>query len=153
MINEGTHDYGRDPFSLPDDMDPRARHVLDRICVEDHAGCYMHAPKANTEAQRAQARQATVPTLGELVAANAMNMVTTEAGASMPAKLAARGDDGWEFDSDRDSEKAARLAGLVKDMDRMVGRYNAGQDSDTFLAAQMASLWQAIRKITQGSQS
>lgn len=134
MIEEGSHTYGRDPFSLPDDMDPRAR----------------------AEAQRARARQATVPTLGELVAANAMNMVTSETGASMPAKLAARGDDGWEFDSDRDSEKAARLAGLVKDMDALCQdtlSKSVMSGEVCYAAHKIAEHWQAIRTITQGGHS
>lgn len=64
-MNMGTHEYGRDPH-LPEDM----------------------------EAQRARARQATVPTLGELIASS--DMVTGPDGALLPASVAARGDAGCD---------------------------------------------------------
>lgn len=142
MINEGTHDYGRQRTAYD-------RLVMDGLAPHVIGG---NPTPGEAEAQRAQDRQATIPTLGELVAANAMNMVTSETGASMPAKLAARGDDGWEFDSDRDSEKAARLAGLVKDMDESVSAWLNDSAGTIEEAERIMGLWQAIRKITQGGQ-
>lgn len=141
MINEGTHDYGRQ------------RTAYDRLVMDGLAPHVMggNPTPEEAEVQRAMARQATVPTLGELVAENAMNMVATETGALVPAVLAARGDDGWEFDSDRDSEKAARLAGLVKDMDIMCEHVVAAHIPGA--ALKLAEQWQAIRRITQGGQS
>lgn len=140
MINEGSHTYGRSP-----------RLDSDGTFTQDDQGNWH---EVSTEAQRALARQATVPTLGELVAQNAQNMVTTDAGTLMPAKLVARGESGWEFDANRDSEVAAKLAHLVKDMDEtcqgiLARKANRGNVELRMLARR----WQAIRKITQGNQS
>lgn len=103
------------------------------------------------EAQRAKAHQATVPTLAELMAES--DMVTTDAGTTMPAKLAARGDQGWEFDVDRDSEVAARLADLVKDMDATCEEIMRRNPHTHLELRALARRWQAIRRITQGGQS
>jgi len=103
------------------------------------------------EEQRATARRATVPTLDSLKATS--DMVTTPTGATMPAKLAARGEEGWEFDADRDSEKAAKLADLVKDMDRSVVAWLADSMATCEEAERIMGLWLDIRKITKGGQS
>ena len=104
-----------------------------------------------TEAQRAKARQDTVPSLDSLKAKS--DMVTMPGGAVMPARLAARGGAGWEFDADRDSEKAAQLAGLVADMDRSVAAWLSDSMATYEEAERIMGLWQDIRKITQGGQS
>lgn len=142
MIDQGTHDYGRGPINKAAILRSGPK-VIDSLL---HSGA-----SDDTEAQRAQARQATVPTLAELMADS--DMVTTDAGAMVPAKLAARGDAGWEFDVDRDSEMAAKLADLVKALDSLAERYRAGQLFDAFTARQAIGIWEAIRRITQGGQS
>jgi hypothetical protein len=103
------------------------------------------------EVQRAKARHATIPTLDDLKAES--DMVTMADGALVPASLVARGEQGWDGEQDRDSTQAARLAELVKDMDRFVKRWQDGTDSDAFSAAQLSALWTAIRAITQAGRS
>lgn len=183
---EATHEYGREP-----------RQALDHICEQDHEGCYMHPAKkrrldsdgtftqddrgdwheVSTEAQRAQARQATVPTMAEWHGFSVHpgdHVIEYERGGMfchtcgkwikwpapqsygvMPAKLADRGEAGWDRDSDRDSRQAAKLAVLVAKLDSMARVWLAGsadQSVSLALADDMANTWQAIRKITQGNQ-
>lgn len=144
-METGTHTYGddpgseahrtqrqaTDPFSLPADMDPRA------------------LPDPTAASLAAQRREA-IPTLAEVMAA--MPQATQADGGLMPAKLAARGDRGFGgADENRDSADAERLTALVRDMDRLISRYNSGQDSEAFVAAQAARFWTAIRDITQAN--
>lgn len=100
------------------------------------------------EVQRAHgARRATVQPLAELMAE--VPMVTGPDGALLPPKVAARGDRGWDgSDTDRDSDVAARLAVLVKDMDRMCALVTA-LDTATPDARVLAEQWQAIRALTK----
>lgn len=130
-MSEGIHEYGKtDPFALPDDMDAR---VL-----------------AEAEAQRVKARQATVPTLAEVM--SAMPMVAMPDGAVMPAKLADR-PGGWGGDEDRDSNQAAKLADLVRRLDSLATVWTDGpSDLDAVRwADDMATTWINIRKITRAA--
>jgi hypothetical protein len=90
------------------------------------------------------------PSLDELKADS--DMVTGPDGALMPKVLADRGQRGWDgadgAPADRDSGEAAKLAGLVRDMDTMCAHVVATQIPGA--ALKLANQWQAIRKITQG---
>ena len=98
----------------------------------------------------AQRREAQL-TLPELEALTPMRRQAD--GALMPEKLVARGDAGWEFDVDRDSAMAARLATLVKVMDGICADIVSGEiNADAATARHLARQWQAIREITQGNQ-
>jgi hypothetical protein len=90
------------------------------------------------------------PSLDELKAGS--DMVTGPDGALMPKVLADRGQRGWDgadgAPADRDSGEAAKLAGLVRDMDGFADEV-IFNDLDG-MARVLADQWQAIRKITQG---
>lgn len=77
-------------------------------------------------------------------------MVTMPDGAIMSGRLAARGDRGWLFDEDRDSEVAARLRDLVSTMDAKVREFISDSAAGIDEAEVICDLWVAIRKITQG---
>lgn len=100
------------------------------------------------KAEERRARRQSVPTFDELSKAHPLTRMPD--GALMPQVLVARGDAGWDGDGDRDSEQAARLAELVRDMDVMcrvvVESHVPGA------AFKLAMQWQAIRAITQSNQ-
>jgi hypothetical protein len=76
--------------------------------------------------------------------------VPTADGGVISAALAARGDQGWEADADRDSAMAARLAEHVRDMDASVAAWLADPSATVEEAERIMGIWQGIRKITRG---
>lgn len=124
-ISEGTHDYGR--------------------ASSEDAFARMYAERAARVAAEMDADTADVRA----------DMVIMADGAIMSGRLAARGDRGWLFDEDRDSQVAAKLRELVASMDDLVAAFLRG-DSEHDAAMEIdaahaiADAWVAIRKITQG---
>lgn len=124
----------RDPFALPDDMDPRAISQADQGISE--LSRFIGA-----------LRRDDIPTLGEVKAA--MPMVTRADGGLVPERL--NRDGGWGDDADRDSQAAQELARLVKKLDDLVHEWRNGSGS-IFLSEfidDLTETWAAIRKITR----
>lgn len=92
-------------------------------------------------------RRDDIPTLSEAQAA--MPMVTSPDGAVMPARLADRGERGWDGPDggNRDSGAATELARLVKLMDQMTD--DVIHQRQAYSAIRLANTWAAIRKITR----
>lgn len=88
------------------------------------------------------------------------DQVPTADGGVISAALASRGESGWEQDADRDSAMATALAGYVKHLDDLAGRWESGDgefgqaypDQSAFvdMINDLVTTWQAIRKITRG---
>lgn len=119
-ISEGTHDYGR--------------------ASSEDAFARMYAERAARVAAQVDADTADVRA----------DMVIMADGAIMSGRLAARGDRGWLFDEDRDSEVAARLRDLVSTMDARVREFISDSAAGIDEAEVICDLWVSIRKITQG---
>lgn len=119
-------------FELPDDIDPRV--LPTQADTPGDLGDFA-AYMADRQ-----------PSLGELKAAS--DMVATADGALMPARLAARGERGWDgADANRDSGDSAKLATLVRQMDQMAD--DVVNERQAYSAIRLANHWQAIRKITR----
>lgn len=143
-MSEGVHEYGRDPRL------PRLRTAYDRLVLDGKAPWVMggNPTPEEAEVQRAHdARRATVQPLAELMAE--VPMVTGPDGTLLSPKVAARGDRGWDgSDTDRDSDVAARLAVLVKEMDNMAAM-TVAFGKGNLDALVLAEQWQAIRALTK----